>query len=68
MTPLTARQSEVLRTIARLLKKRGYPPTVSELASALNVTTTAVHDHLLALKKKGRVDWTRFKSRTLRVL
>lgn len=68
MPPLTKRQTEVLKVIARLMKKAGYPPSVDEVAAALSITKNGAHDHLLALQRAGRVDWTARKARTLRIL
>lgn len=68
MAQLTTRQAEVLKTIGRLLKNQGYPPTVTEIAKALKISTNGAHDHLLALQRAGAVDWTARKARTLRIL
>ena len=68
MTHLTARQSEVLKVIQDLLTTYGYPPTVNEIARQLNIGANAAYDHLRALRKAGKVDWTARKARTLRIL
>lgn len=68
MARLTDRQALVLKTIRRLQKKSGYPPTISEIANAIGITINGAHDHLLALRRAGAVDWTPRKARTLRIL
>jgi len=65
---LTTRQKEVLKVIGRLLKRHGFPPTVAEIARELKISTNGAHDHLLAMKRVGAVDWTPRKARTLRIL
>ena len=68
MRVLTERQAEGLRAVKRLIEKQGYPPTLREISDALKVTNTAARDHLLALRRAGKVDWVANKSRTLRIL
>ena len=65
---VTARQLEVLRTIAAETKARGYAPTLRELGDALGITSAnGVADHLHALKRKGLVTHDSKKSCTLRL-
>jgi repressor LexA len=69
MNQPTDRQAEVLATIKRLIKERGYPPTVAELMAALDIASpTGVTCHLKALRAKGKLTWQDGKSRTLRLL
>lgn len=51
--PLTRRQSEVVRSVRRHVEKRGYPPTIRELATELGVHPNAVAGHLSAAERKG---------------
>jgi SOS-response transcriptional repressor LexA len=54
--PLTLRQREVLRTLHRLTRQRGVPPTVRELGEAIGcLSTNATSDHLCALERRGLV-------------
>ncbi len=56
MKPLTEKQKNVLRLIARNVKEIGYPPTLQELADELGVASkNAVLKHLAALEKKGYI-------------
>lgn len=60
-------QRETLRIISRLTKDKGYPPTWAEMAKALKITTSAVHDRLRVLREGGLVTWIARRARTLRV-
>lgn len=51
--PLTDRQKQILDAVRRL-SKRGYPPSVREIAAATGIRSpSTVHQHLMALKRKG---------------
>ncbi|MEK9156335.1 MAG: transcriptional repressor LexA [Patescibacteria group bacterium] len=51
---ITKRQKELLLIIYNSLKDEGYPPSLEELRSKLNVKSNqAVIDHLNGLEKKG---------------
>lgn len=52
-SPLTRRQTEVVRFVRRYVEKRGYPPTVREIADKLGVHHNAVVGHLAAAERKG---------------
>ena len=53
-TELTPRQAEALTIIRRHIKVRGVPPSRSELATEMGMTTASgVDKHLSALSKKG---------------
>lgn len=62
-------QRALLASIRRLEAKRGFPPTIRELASDLGVSTTnGVAQTLDALRRKGWVTWDRGHSRTLKIV
>lgn len=64
----TDRQRVVLGFIDSGRRRNGYPPTIRELAELLEVKSLhAVACHLAALKRKGFVEWTATKGRTLSV-
>ncbi|MGC8653712.1 MAG: LexA family protein [Candidatus Kryptoniota bacterium] len=64
MDKLTKRQQMVLNFISRHLLKKGYPPTIREIAENLGVRwTRGIERHLLALEKKGYINRARDKSR-----
>ncbi len=60
-------QRETLRLITRLTVDKGYPPTWAEMAKALKITKSAVHDRLKVLRAGGLVVWIERRARTLRV-
>lgn len=65
---LPPRQKDVLNSIVVLTEEHGYPPTLQELASALGLKNRmTVHQHVVALKKKGMVVWEPKLNRSLRV-
>lgn len=66
--PITARQKVVLNVIAKFISKEGYSPTVRDVASSLGVTVKAAYDHLVALRKKGYIEWSEEKSRTMKII
>jgi repressor LexA len=52
--PLTSRQKEILDFIASIIRKRGYPPSLREIAEQFNIAgVRAVEKHVQALEKKG---------------
>ena len=63
----TERQLEYLRTIRDLADKMGFPPTLSEISAARNVTLGSSQDILNKMKDKGLVTWIPSKSRTLKI-
>src|ERR1700734_4123688 len=66
---LPLRQRDVLRFIVELTQEHGYPPTLAELAKALGLKNRmTVHQHVVALKKKGLVQWEPGLNRSLRIL
>lgn len=53
-TSLTTRQERLLRVIETSLAKRGYVPTLQEMAQAMGIVSLqGVKDHLAALERKG---------------
>lgn len=66
---LPPRQREVVRQIIHLTDEHGYPPTLAELAKALGLRNRmTVHQHVVALKKKGVVRWEPGLNRSLRII
>ncbi len=65
---LPPRQREVLRLIAAMAEENGYPPTLAELAQAMGLRNRmTVHQHVVALKRKGLVHWEPGLNRSLKV-
>lgn len=64
----TDRQRGVLGLIEAGRTTNGHPPTIRELAAQLKVKSThTVACHLASLKRKGFVEWSECKGRTLAV-
>jgi repressor LexA len=65
---LPPRQKQVLSLISKLTEERGFPPTLAELAKAMGLRNRmTVHQHVVALKKKGLVLWEPGLNRSLRL-
>lgn len=66
---LTARQEQVLNYIRECQEEQGFPPTVRQIASHLNIVSlNAVRRHLQALEKKGHVNVEKGISRGIQLL
>lgn len=53
---LTSRQKQILDFIAAMIQKRGYPPSLREIAGHFHISgVRAVEKHVLALEKKGHL-------------
>lgn len=54
--PLSDRQREILEFIERLMRDRGYPPSVREIGAAVGLTSpSTVHSHLRTLERHGYI-------------
>ena len=63
-----ARKQRIIEFIASTLRQRGYPPSVREIAAAVNLaSTSAVHHHLQALEREGYLERGATQSRALRL-
>ena len=63
--PLTARQAEVLSVLERSIQTRGFPPTIREMCTELEIRSPqGVSDHLAALERKGYIHRTASQSRS----
>jgi repressor LexA len=65
MKPLTDKQQLVLAFVEEFVARRGYPPTVREVAAHFRIQPRAAADHLAALKRKGRLHREPGRSRGL---
>lgn len=55
-TKRSSRQLDVLKYIHEQVEEKGYPPTVREIGTAVNLSSTStVHGHLSRLEKKGLI-------------
>ncbi len=68
MKLLTDIQINTVSFIERFSRENGYPPTIREVAKAFEISGPAAFDRLVALKKKGLLDWRDGQSRTIRIL
>ena len=64
---LTPRQLQLLQMIARFQQNRCYSPTLSEMASELNISRSTVFEHLAELRRKGLLSGYQNKARSLKV-
>ncbi len=66
MEKLTSKQSEILTEIKKFIAKNGYAPSIRELCSLCNLSSTAtMFVHLKNLTKKGYINQTQNKFRTI---
>jgi repressor LexA len=63
-----ARKQRIIEYIAVTTRQRGYPPSVREIAQAVDLaSTSAVHHHLQALEREGMLERGASTSRALRL-
>ena len=63
-----ARKQRIVDYIATTVRERGYPPSVREIAKAVDLaSTSAVHHHLQALEREGLLERGASHSRAIRV-
>ena len=66
---LTAKQSEILEYLKTSILEKGYPPSIREICSAVNLkSTSSVHAYLEALENKGYISKDSHNSRSIRIL
>jgi len=69
MEKLTKRQEDTLNYIKTYIVSHGYPPTVREIANAINVSSPAtVQAHLDCLADKGYIKKGNNKNRTIELM
>lgn len=69
MEVLTKRQNDTLSAIKKFMADKGYPPTVRELASILELSSPAtIQVHLDMLEKKGYIKKQGNRNRTIELL
>ncbi|HEY7023648.1 MAG TPA: transcriptional repressor LexA [Candidatus Limnocylindrales bacterium] len=63
-----ARKQKIIEFIAATVRERGYPPSVREIAAAVDLaSTSAVHHHLQALEREGLIERGGSQSRAVRL-
>lgn len=66
---ISSRQEKILEFISRKIKESGYPPSVREIAEAVNLSSSAtVHSHLKKLEEKGYLKRNQSKPRALSIM
>lgn len=69
MTKLSKRQETILEYIKNEVSKKGYPPSVREIAAAVGLASSStVHGHLSRLESKGYIRRDPTKPRAIEVL
>lgn len=69
MTKLSKRQEAILEYIKDEVSKKGYPPSVREIAAAVGLASSStVHGHLARLETKGYIRRDPTKPRAIEVL
>lgn len=69
MEDLSPRQREILEFIMREIETKGYPPSVREIAQAVDLRSpSTVHSHLNTLEELGYIRKDPTKPRTIEVL
>ncbi|MDX2083913.1 MAG: transcriptional repressor LexA [Candidatus Melainabacteria bacterium] len=63
---LPTRQRIVLEAIMAFISEVGYPPSIQQLCQRCGVkSTSTIHYHVSALKKKGLIDWNPLEKRSI---
>ena len=66
---ITQKQSELLEYITSQILPQGYPPSVRDICSAVNLkSTSSVHAHLESLEKNGYIRRDPTKPRTIEII
>ncbi len=65
---ITAPQRRTLSELRRFINRRGFPPTLKELADILGISGPSVRDQVNQLVRKGYVNRESRKARGLTVL
>lgn len=69
MNQLTDKQKQIYNFIKSEIKTKGYPPSVREMCTLMNLrSTSTVHMHLSALAKKGYIKRSGSKNRSIEIL
>ncbi|MBI1975389.1 MAG: repressor LexA [Candidatus Vogelbacteria bacterium] len=59
------RQAEILEFIGNFRKKRGYAPSLSEIASSFKVSVPTIHQHISYLRQKNLLTTAKGKRRSI---
>lgn len=68
MDSLPPKQRDVLEQLLAFIRDNGYPPSIQQLCQLCGVSSTStIHYHLSALKKKGFIDWNPAEKRAISI-
>lgn len=62
---LTKRQGQILDFISDHSRDNGFPPSVRDIGEHFGLSPATVHDHIKALERKGALERTANRSRSL---
>lgn len=66
---LSHRQTDILEFIKRVIRQKGYPPSVREIGDAVGLmSSSTVHGHLQTLEEKGYIRRDATKPRAIEIL
>jgi len=66
---ISSRQERILKFISKKIKESGYPPSVREIAKAVDLSSSAtVHSHLKKLEEKGYLKRNPSKPRAISLI
>ena len=66
---ITEKQSQILEYIKSEILNKGYPPSVRDICTAVNLkSTSSVHSHLETLEKNGYIRRDPTKPRTIEII
>lgn len=68
MKELTNKQELVLKFITKIIKDRGFPPTIREIGDEFGITAKGAYDHLKAIEKKGYIKTSKNQSRAIELV
>ncbi|MCP5500905.1 MAG: transcriptional repressor LexA [Leptospiraceae bacterium] len=68
MKELTQKQELVLKFITRIIRDRGFPPTIREIGDEFQITAKGAYDHLKAIEKKGYIRTSKNQSRAIELI
>ncbi len=67
--PLSSRQKQILNCIEQHMSLHGYPPTVREIGSAVNLSSSStVHAHLKSLEEGGHIQRDAVLTRAIKLV
>lgn len=65
---LTKQQSRALKFIAREQKRNHICPSMTEIADHMGLTYPGARVHIVALKRKGYIDYSKGCARSIRII